>query len=514
MKPIMERRGSWFKVKVILLVVAVCLETTGRTKQVKGQRALEAERSLVAVVEDGQQGALQSGLGLKAHSTESMGNVQSAEANPSRGAEAVELLSVQENNNPQPSEVKQNKWIFDRDGAAPREMSITEVLHLLGNGQMLNEARTWKSLQGAYVYDKQRERFQGESLLQGENEKGLISKMLSENSDRRVKKNAYRMRREAPITNDSPSKVHVSPTPSGAGDIHPSNISRPTQSDMTSKASEDEPSSLAPVLSGDVLSPLPITASSHDTKEPVRTTHWPEILHEDITMNKRPTTPPTPVQKQPELTLLPKVPSTTKTQGEPSPNRGPVVHRTTPSSTLEPTAPSTTNASSISPESKIKERTLDNDCVGGNCDATFVGANQWTDDAYWAFGSLLTILLLLTAGVLYTGLWRKRNHMSNPISDVNCHAQVSPSRKSKTDIKDLLKKKLLHIKSLNNSPLSSPSTPPSGKPDTSQHNGGTSRRSSNGRAGNRYSHRYDRLPLLAADENEEEEFSREWGPQA
>ncbi|XP_071790011.1 uncharacterized protein [Asterias amurensis] len=123
-----------------------------------------------------------------------------------------------------------------------------------------------------------------------------------------------------------------------------------------------------------------------------------------------------------------------------------------------------------------------------------------TNDAYWALGSLTTVLLLLTAAVLFTGLWKKRNHMSNPISDVTCHP--SPERKrKKTDLKDFLKKKLRHIKTLNlkDSPLT-------GSMEMKKYYNG--RR--NGKSNGAYSHRYDTVPLLVGPDDEEEDEFIEW----
>ncbi|XP_033628193.1 uncharacterized protein LOC117290756 isoform X2 [Asterias rubens] len=192
---------------------------------------------------------------------------------------------------------------------------------------------------------------------------------------------------------------------------------------------------------------------------------------------------PNPPTTQPPQTKPPPIVTTTSTVPKSSKTTVPM----TTNNTLLLIANDTSIGSQVE---DIQERMSDNELDS---------ALLQTTDAYWALGSLTTVLLLLTAAVLFTGLWKKRNHMSNPISDVTCHP--SPERKRKTDLKDFLKKKLRHIKTLNlkDSPLT-------GSMEMKKYYNGRC----HGRSNGAYSHRYDTVPLLVGPDDEEEDEFIEW----
>ncbi|XP_038059479.1 mucin-5AC-like [Patiria miniata] len=538
----MERNRCWFRLK-LLLAVAMCLVETARiTNQVKDQRSPETRRSLVAMVEERSD--------LNTIPAGSIGIDTSAKANPSTEAES----NVEENNRPKPGEANPNKSVFGEYGSTSKKTSVAEALHLLRKGQIPVEGRSLRALRRDTFPSKQGET-DVESLVQRTNGHGVVSKKTPKLYLGKTR-NTNRMRREVGVTtsmianestdkvtkttsNPSPSTVKqngneqsrittqnvLSATTSAANNNRPTFNSLPPQSlspvppETSTEAPEAAPKPSDQTTSSDqgvlttvtTLNPLPVPTSMHSTKEQVQVTSQATFV--STAANRQPISTPRTSTKQPEPPVIKPSAPTSRPKNKLSTKHITTVSHTTASLISLPTSPWPTNATSTLPESKVqdvKERTPDGDCANGNCDSAVIPLNQWTDDAYWACGSLLTILLILTVAVLYTGLWRKRNHMSNPISDVSCHAQASPSRKSKTDIKDFLKMKLRHIKNLTNSPLSTSSS--LSKQDTRQHNG-SSTRSTNGRAGNQYPHRYDRLPLLVADENEdEEEFTREWGP--
>ncbi|XP_033112167.1 uncharacterized protein LOC117113050 isoform X2 [Anneissia japonica] len=96
-------------------------------------------------------------------------------------------------------------------------------------------------------------------------------------------------------------------------------------------------------------------------------------------------------------------------------------------------------AKSVKPNvEELQERTSETECKNGQC-APLDGPISRFSDATWAVGSMTFILMLLTVSVLYTGLWKKRNHFFYGFKSRE-ESAVSQHHFNRTNVSDMIRR--------------------------------------------------------------------------
>ncbi|XP_072044725.1 uncharacterized protein [Amphiura filiformis] len=172
-------------------------------------------------------------------------------------------------------------------------------------------------------------------------------------------------------------------------------------------------------------------------------------------LRKRRLAGPPPVQKpkKPVVHVSTKVPPTSisaKININSILNKHKGAHKDVSTTRASSTADIETTSITGSEVEIVEDREADRKCTLANgCLAT--RTRPLSSDAYWAAGSLLSVLLILTIAVLYTGLLRRRNDFDTFSDDNQDDGVEMETMNSSLNIQNILKKIPPHLSHMSRS---------------------------------------------------------------